>query len=94
MRKVYVFYHYLFPDDVVSSIHFSELCAGLVKRGWDVTAFPCNRAYRIGSDPYPRNDEFDGVKVERIWRPDWRQSSGIGRILNAAWMIARAALST
>lgn len=86
-REIYVFYHYLYPDDVVSSIHFSELCAGLSKRGWDVTAFPSNRSCRDGSKAYPRDGEFKGVRIERIWQPAWRQASSIGRILNAAWMI-------
>ena len=89
MPTIYVFYHYLHPDDVVSSVVFSELCAGLVNRGWGVTAFPCNRACHDSSAIFPREGEFEGVKIERIWRPGWRQSSGVGRILNAAWMILR-----
>jgi colanic acid biosynthesis glycosyl transferase WcaI len=89
LQKVYVFYHYLDPDDVVSSRLFSELCAGLVTRGWEVTAFPCNRSCHDDSVIFPREGEFEGAKIERIWRPAWRQSSGIGRILNAAWMILR-----
>ena len=28
-----------------------------------------------------------GVKLHRLWRPDWRQGSSVGRILNAIWMI-------
>ncbi len=92
MPKIYVFYHYLHPDDVVSSVHFSQLCAALVERGWDVTAFPCNRGCRDDSIEYPPDGEFDDVRVERIWRPAWRQSSSIGRILNAAWMILRWSL--
>lgn len=92
MRKVYVFSHYLHPDDVVSSVLFSELCAGLVCRGWDVTAFPCNRACHNDSAAFPSKGEFEGVKIERIWRPAWRQSSAIGRILNASWMVARWSL--
>ena len=87
MRKVYVFYHFFHPDDVVSSALFSDLCVGLVNRGWDVTAFPCNRACHDDSAIFPRKGEFKGVKIERVWRPAWRQSSSVGRILNAAWMI-------
>lgn len=91
-HKAYVFYHYLHPDDVISSVLFSELCAGLAKRGWDVTAFPCNRGCRDDSIVYQREGEFQGVKIERIWRPAWRQASRIGRILNAAWMTLRWSL--
>jgi colanic acid biosynthesis glycosyl transferase WcaI len=92
LRKVYVFSHYLHPDDVVSSVLFSELCTGLARRGWDVTAFPCNRGCHDHSAAFPPRSEFEGVKIERIWRPAWRQSSAIGRILNAIWMISRWSL--
>ena len=87
MRRAYVFYQFFYPDDVVSSIHFTELCAGLVKRGWDVTAFPSTRGCRSESSEYPPKGEFEGIRIERIWRPAWRQFSGMGRILNAAWML-------
>ena len=89
MPKAFVFYHYLFPDDVVSSVHVSELCSGLAARGWDVTAFPCNRGCRDESRQYARQDTWRGVRLRRIWRPAWRQSSNRGRILNALWMLAR-----
>lgn len=92
MPKAYVFYHYFHPDDVVSSVHFTQLCTALVKSGWEITAFPCNRGCRDDSVVYSRDDEFGRVRIERIWRPAWRQSSGIGRILNAAWMILRWSL--
>jgi colanic acid biosynthesis glycosyl transferase WcaI len=87
LPKAYIFYHFLYPDDVVSSIHFSELCSGLAKYGWNVTAFPCTRGCRKESNEYSRYEVWDGVRIERIWRPAWRQSSGAGRLLNAAWMI-------
>ncbi len=87
MPRAYVFYQFFYPDDVVSSIHFSELCAGLVRRGWEATAFPSTRGCRSESIEYPKYGEFEGVRIERIWRPAWSQSSGLGRIFNAAWMI-------
>ena len=44
MPRALIFYHYFFPDDVVSATHISELAQGLVKRGWDVTAMPATGA--------------------------------------------------
>ena len=88
-RKLYVFYHYLFPDNVVSAVHIDELCQGLVSRGWDVTAFPGNRGCRDESLTYAPRSEYKGVKIERIWRPRFRQGSSAGRLLNAFWMLAR-----
>jgi len=83
-----VFYHYFPPDDVVSAVHFGDLSAGLVQRGWHVTAYPCIWGCRDESNRYPRSGEYRGVKVRRFWRPRFRQS-GTGRMLNAIWMVAR-----
>jgi len=82
-----VFYHYFHPDDVVSAQHFADLCTGLQNRGWDVTVAPSTRSCRDESQNFPTKEEWQGVHVRRIWRPPFRQASGIGRILNAAWMI-------
>jgi colanic acid biosynthesis glycosyl transferase WcaI len=87
--SAFVFYQYFFPDDVVSSVHFSELCSGLAEREWDVTAFPCNRSCRGESKQYSEHETWGDVKIRRIWRPAWRQSSNAGRVLNAVWMLCR-----
>jgi glycosyltransferase involved in cell wall biosynthesis len=90
--KAFVFFHYFHPDDETASILFSELAAGLAERGWDVTAFTCNRGCRQESREYPSRDLWRGVKIVRTWRPPLRQASIIGRLLNAGWMIVRWAL--
>lgn len=91
-RKLFVFYHYLFPDNVVSAVHIDELCQGLVHRGWEVLAFPGNRGCRDESLTYAPHSEHRGVRIERIWRPRFRQASSSGRLLNAFWMLARWSL--
>jgi colanic acid biosynthesis glycosyl transferase WcaI len=88
MPSALVLYHYLYPDDVVSSIHMSELCAGLAERGWKVTAAPCNRGCRDESKTYG-STTWQGVELRRVWRPPFRQASMFGRLINACWMIAR-----
>ena len=88
MPSVLVLYHYLYPDDVVSSIHMSELCAGLTGRGWKITGIPCNRGCRDESMTYD-STTWQGVELRRIWRPPFRQASKFGRPINACWMIAR-----
>ncbi len=82
-----VFYHYFHPDDVVSARHLSDLAAGLAARGWRVTAVPCNRGCRDETKVYPPAETWDGVEIERVWRPNWKQASNKGRLLNAAWML-------
>ena len=81
-------YHYFHPDDVVSARLFSELAEGLVARGWDVTAVPCNRGCRDESLTYPAAESWNGVRVRRAWRPALPQATNRGRLLNAAWMLA------
>ncbi len=93
MAKVFVLYHFMQPDEVVSAVLFSELSAGLAERGWSVTAFPCNRAHDdSGTALYPRHETSRGVRFERIWRPKWPQSKNLFRVLNAFWMIFRWSL--
>ena len=93
MPKALVFYHYFFPDDVSSAQHLTELAQGLVRRGWEVTAMPSNRGCRNESRICPRRGEHEGIRIRRIWRPNLRQASSIGRLANAAWMICRWSLA-
>lgn len=83
-----VLYHYFHPDDVVSARHLSDLAEGLAARGWDVTAMPCHRSCRDKSKSYPWQEKWNSVHIRRVWRPNWKQSSNKGRILNAGWMLA------
>ena len=86
--RLWLFYHYLYPDTVVSAIHMDQLSQGLQQRGWAVTGHPCNRPCREDDTTFPCHGEYRGVRLRRIWRPRFRQSSSLGRLLNAAWMIA------
>lgn len=86
--RIAVLYHYFPPDNVVSAVHFGDLCVGLVQRGWAVSAFPTVWACRDESVRYPRNEVWHGVSVRRIRRPRFRQSANLGRMLNAVCMIA------
>ncbi len=92
MPSALVFYHYFYPDDVVSAVHFGDLCAGLAERGWQVTVMPSVHGCRDESRRYPARSEWRGVSIRRIWRPGLRQASGIGRLVNTAWMIGRWSL--
>jgi len=85
--RALVFYHYLYPDDVISAVHFSDLCQGLVERGWEVTGYCCTRSCRDPLLTFPRANTWNGVNIRRIWRPDFPQSTSHGRLLNSIWMI-------
>lgn len=90
--SIFVFYHYLPPDDVVSAVHFGDLCAGLAARGWNVSAFPTVWGCRNEQARFANEERWKGVRIRRLWRPRFRQSSKFGRMLNAGWMIARWSL--
>jgi hypothetical protein len=88
LHRLWVFYHYLYPDKVVSAVIMDQLSVGLQARGWSVTGLSGNRS-SDEENPVPMQDAMhDGVTIRRIWRPRFRQSSTAGRLLNAAWMIA------
>jgi colanic acid biosynthesis glycosyl transferase WcaI len=86
--KVAILYHFFYPDDVVSARHFSDLAEGLAAAGWEVEVFPCNRGCRNPAQIYRPRERWHGVDISRVWRPRFAQSNSLGRILNAAWMIA------
>ncbi len=81
-------YHYFHPDDVVSARLFSDMAEGLTERGWDVTAMPCHRGCREENVSRPLSETWSGGRIDRVWRPNAKQASAKGRILNAGWMLA------
>lgn len=90
--SIFIFYHYLPPDDVVSAVHFGDLSAGLAEHGWDVSAFPTVWGCRDEKARFAGEEQWKGVRIRRLWRPRFRQSSTLGRMLNAGWMISRWSL--
>lgn len=80
-------YHFFHPDPVVSARQFADLAEGLTARGWDVTAMPAARGCRDEADTFPLRETWAGGRVERVWRPGWRQAKTTGRLLNTAWML-------
>ncbi len=77
-----VYYHFYYPDDVVSAELFKDLCEGLAARGWQVTVFTSNRYCRKAGQISPSVENINAVNVKRSWRPAFRQASNIGRLAN------------
>ena len=86
MPKILIFYHYFYPDDVISAQHMTELGEGLVKKDWKVEAMPCNRGCRDETQKFPKKGNWNGIRIRRIWRPRFSQKHSISRILNSIWM--------
>ena len=87
MARIGIFYHFLHPDPVISSILFSELAVDLARRGWHVDGHCSNRGSGTSNSQYPAQTSWQDVTIHRVWRPRWKQNSSLGRILNAVWMI-------
>ncbi len=80
--KLNVYYHFYYPDDVVSADHFKDLCEGLAERGWQVTVFTSNRYCRNPGQITPKTETINGVTIKRSWRPAFKQASHAGRLAN------------
>lgn len=86
--RVRLFYHVFHPCENVSARHYADLAGGLAERGWDVSVSTAHRGYPDNSTKYPLREIWNGIKIRRVWRPNWNQSRNLGRLGNAAWMIA------
>lgn len=76
----------MYPDDVASARLYDDLCEGIAMRGWQVTAFPSNRAAWHPSRKFPKRENRRGVEIRRIWRPAASGASMVGRMWNAVWI--------
>lgn len=91
--RALIFYHYFYPDDVVSAQHYSHLAEDLSARGWEVTVLTTNRARHDTSIKYPARETWNGVDIRRIWRPAFSQDAMIKRFITAFWVAAAWALA-
>ena len=83
-RKVVILYHYMYPDDVVSASHFDGL-ADLAARVGKLKQCPVIEDAERG--PKYSASEINRGSSTTDWRPKFRQSSFLGRLLNSLWMI-------
>jgi colanic acid biosynthesis glycosyl transferase WcaI len=87
--SIAVLYHFFPPDETQSALHFGDLAEGLVRRGWQVSAYPSVWSSDDKGTHFPNRARWNGVDVKRVWRPNLAQASNLGRFINAAWMILR-----
>lgn len=80
--KVLILYHFFFPDIVVSARLMSDLAAELTKKGHRITVYTSNRMIRK-PDRLCKLEIWNNVKIKRFSRPNFPQSSNIGRLINS-----------
>jgi len=83
MPKCIIVYQYYYPDDVVSSRHFTDLAEGLYHNKWDVTVFTGNRFCRRGGKITPCKEMRNGIQIQRFKYPAFSHYKNIGRLLNS-----------
>ena len=70
------------PDTVISARLFSDLAEDLAAAGHQVTVFTSNRMIRSDKE-LPAQETWHGVEICRFPRPDFKQGSNVGRLLNS-----------
>ncbi len=85
--SVYLLYHFFHPDDVVSGRLFADLAEDLTDAGFDVTALPSIRSCHGSKVRLKQCQSWEGVKIRRVWRPDWPQHKTWGRFGNTLCML-------
>ena len=80
--RILLIYHFFHPDTVISARLYSDLAEDLVKAGHEVTVYASNRCIRANGE-LPECEEWHGVKIRRFSRPNFKQGSNVGRVLNS-----------
>ncbi|MBI1883336.1 MAG: glycosyltransferase family 4 protein [Chlamydiae bacterium] len=87
--SVTLLYHFFYPDDVVSARHFSQFAEELTRRGWRVQVLTSNRFCRYPRRKIsPKEEEWQGIRIKRVWRAPWDQARSLARFANTFWMLA------
>jgi len=86
MPSCIILYHYYYPDDVVSSRHFTDFAEGLHSNGWNVEVFTGDRYCRRKGIIFPSREIHNGVSIRRFKCTPFKQSKNSGRILNSLFL--------
>ena len=83
-KRALIFYHFFYPDDVVSAVLFSELAQSLAQRDYEVRSLTSNRYCRQADWKIDTADEvWEDVKIHRVSRPGFDQDNRYLRLLNS-----------
>jgi colanic acid biosynthesis glycosyl transferase WcaI len=95
--KILLINQAFYPDVVSTAYHASELAAALARRGHEVTAIASRRPYDKPSGSFPKNEIWEGVRIQRLWstkfgkKAIWRRLLDFGSFfLNTAAHLIRS----
>jgi glycosyltransferase involved in cell wall biosynthesis len=92
--RLLLYYHFFHPDDVVSARMFSDLAVEQQRRGWQVEVVTSNRLWRDPRARLPREEDWEGIRIHRVFRPPWDQARPLERLANSGWLTAAWLLRT
>ncbi len=84
-----------YPDHVATAQYLTDLARELTRMGCQVTAVAGSRAYDNPSRRFPVREEWEGVRIRRIWTPGlgkgakWKRLVDFGTFwISAIWTLA------
>lgn len=86
MPNCVILYHYYYPDDVVSSRHFTDFAEGLSSNKWNVKVFTSNTYCRREGTILPFYENYNGIFIRRFRHSHFSQTKKIGRLLNSFYL--------
>lgn len=85
--SIVILHQFFYPDDDVSSKHYSQFAEELAKRGWDVTVVSSNRYIRYPKRRIAAKTEYwRSIKIIRCYQPALNQARKWSRLINSIWM--------
>jgi glycosyltransferase involved in cell wall biosynthesis len=88
LPRLLLAYHFFYPDDVISARHFGDLAEQQQRRGWEVDVLTTNRSCRDRTRTFSSHEDWRGVQIHRVFRPNWDQAKPLSRLANSAWTTA------
>ncbi|GHU02533.1 glycosyltransferase WbuB [Spirochaetia bacterium] len=79
-------YPYYYPDDAVSSRHFTDFAEGLYLHGWNVKVLTGNRYHGKSGKIKFKHEFHNGVEIIRSWSLPFSNSKNVGRLINSFWI--------
>ena len=87
MKKILLIYHYFYPDQVISSRHFTQLAESLVNNNYQVDVVTSNRICHTSSLALKKFEIYNGIKIHRIFRPSFLRHKFIARLFSQFFFI-------
>lgn len=88
--QIIALYHFFHPDDVISARLYSDLAEEFANDDSDpsrsVVAMPAVHSCHDERQVLPKYEQWNKVEIRRVWRPNFKQSSNMGRVLNALFI--------